>query len=363
MHAEVSAEFAEHSIRAALSAIDAIGVAIVEHVMQSRQRLPQKVLPLFAGRLAEAPAESSIGTAFLKAFNAAIVPLSWGRVEADEGRQNWAACDSEIQWCTSQGLRIGGGPLLELSRRALPDWIYLWENDFDNLMMVAGDYVRAAVNRYRGKVHFWNAAGRIITGDALGLEEEQQVRLAVRAVEVIRSVDTQTPVIVSFDQPWAEYMARRESDLAPLQFADALVRSDLGISGIGLEINFGTSPAATLPRDLLGVQQPVGSLDHTWVAALGFACRAGRKIRIHTGRAATLVGNLPADSRSAADRAGRDLEPAARSGSGRFSADGLGRSQRSGEAELRDACRAAEAIFGLGAFATEIPQAVLAASD
>jgi hypothetical protein len=83
------------------------------------------------------------------------------------------------------------------------------------------------------------------------LGEEQRVRLAVRAVEVIRSVDTQTPVIVSFDQPWAEYMARRESDLAPLQFAEALVRSDLGISGIGLEINIGTSPAATLPRDLL----------------------------------------------------------------------------------------------------------------
>jgi len=73
----------------------------------------------------------------------------------------------------------------------------------------------------------------------------------VRAVEVIRSLDPQTPVIVSLDQPWAEFMARREVELSSLQFADAVVRSGLGLSGIGMEINLGTAAQATLPRDLL----------------------------------------------------------------------------------------------------------------
>jgi hypothetical protein len=248
---EQSAGWANHSIRAALSAINVVCAAMVERIQQIRQKQAQKVVPLFAGRLGDDVPAANSAKEFLAAFNSAIVPFSWGKVEADEGRQDWGPSDAQIQWCQSQGLRIGGGPLLELRKSALPNWLYLWEGDFENLLMVAGDFIRSVVNRYRGKVNFWNAAGRVVTGEALGLEEEQKLRLVVRAIEVIRSADPNAPVVVSFDQPWAEFMMRRDSDLPPQSFADALVRSDLGLAGIGLEINVGLGPAATLPRDLL----------------------------------------------------------------------------------------------------------------
>ena len=245
-----SAEQAEQAIVAALAAIDSISLAVVEHVAELRQRQPSKVVPLFAVRLGESAPSPAVAAPLLAGFNAATIPFSWGKIEADEGRQNWAFADAKLQWCQSHGLRICGGPLIELERRTLPDWIYLWEGDFENLLIVAGDYVRTVVQRYRGKVHFWNATGRLITGDALDLDEEQKLQLAGRVIETIRSVDTQAPVLVSFDQPWAEYMSRRDAELSPLQFAEALVRSNLGIAGIGLEINLGTAPHATLPRDL-----------------------------------------------------------------------------------------------------------------
>jgi Glycosyl hydrolase family 10 len=242
---------AEKSIAVCLTAIDEMAAAIVDQVSLARQRQSQRVVPLFAGRLGKRIPDAAITAAFSAAFNAAAVPFSWSHVEADEGRQDWRICDAQLEWCQTRGLRIGGGPLIELQRHSLPDWIYLWEGDFDNLLMVASDYVRAVVTRYRGKLHFWNAGGRLVTGDALGLDEEQKLRLVLRSVEVIRMIDPSTPVIVSFDQPWAEYMARRETDLHPLQFADALVRADLGVSGVGLEINVGTGERATLPRDPL----------------------------------------------------------------------------------------------------------------
>jgi hypothetical protein len=248
---EQSAGWANHSIRSALTAIDIVTASMCERVQQVRQRQAQKVVPLFAGRLGDAVPEGVAGRAFLAAFNSAIVPFSWGKIEADEGRQNWQPSDAQVQWCQANGLRIGGGPLLELRKSSLPSWIYLWEGDFENLLMVAGDFIRSVVNRYKGKVNFWNAAGRIVTGEALSLDEEQKLRLVVRAIEVIRQTDPGMPVVVSFDQPWAEYMMRRDSDLPPQSFADALVRSDLGIAGVGLEINLGINAAATLPRDLV----------------------------------------------------------------------------------------------------------------
>jgi hypothetical protein len=58
-------------------------------------------------------------------------------------------------------------------------------------------------------------------------------------------------VLVSFDQPWAEYLSRRELDFPPVQFADALIRAHIGLTGLALEINVGYHPGGTLLRDPL----------------------------------------------------------------------------------------------------------------
>jgi hypothetical protein len=68
-------------------------------------------------------------------------------------------------------------------------------------------------------------------------------------------MDSTTPLVVSFDQPWAEYLASEHLDLAPLHFADALVRADLGLSGIGLELNVGYHPGGSIHRGPLAMSR------------------------------------------------------------------------------------------------------------
>ena len=58
----------------------------------------------------------------------------------------------------------------------------------------------------------------------------------------------------SFDQPWAEY-TRGEDHEPPLYLADTIVRSGLGVSGIGLEINLGYHPGGSYLRDWLDLHQ------------------------------------------------------------------------------------------------------------
>jgi hypothetical protein len=110
-------------------------------------------------------------------------------------------------------------------------------------------FVSEAVQRYRGKVNLWHCAAHLNSGKALALTDEQRLKLAVVALETVRKHDPRTPAIISFDQPWAEYMGSAHSDVAPLHFADALARANLGLSGLGLEIDWGYSPGGTLPRD------------------------------------------------------------------------------------------------------------------
>jgi hypothetical protein len=50
-------------------------------------------------------------------------------------------------------------------------------------------------------------------------------------------------------------LAHEQLDLAPLHFADALVRADLGLSGIGLELNVGYHPGGSVHRGPLAISR------------------------------------------------------------------------------------------------------------
>lgn len=255
---------AEAASRQAASVVeDSIGIAqrlaecYVQHAADIRQANGQPLDSLLGVNLSHEPPQRPWEKKLRTAFNAAWVPLNWMHVEAEESEADWSAYDKQMAWCRKAGMRVCGGPLLQMDHRGLPDWLCLWEGEFDNLLPIVGDYVKSAVERYQGKVHLWHAASRINGRNILSLSEEDKLRLVVHAIDVIRQTDSETPVIVSFDQPWGEYLSRVESDLSPLHIADALVRSGLGISAIGLEWNVGYHPLGTATYDVLEVSQKI----------------------------------------------------------------------------------------------------------
>jgi hypothetical protein len=246
-----AASEAQRAIKLSLETIDSLARVYTQRVMTIRHRDAPKLSTLLAGNMGCKPLSEKAARAFGSAFNSAIVPISWHDIEPDEGEFNWNDVDQQIQWCRKNGLKLCGGPLLRLDKRTLPDWLYLWEDDFENLQSYVYQFISAAVGRYRGKLQIWHCAAGMNTAGAVALTEEQKLRLTVGAIDTVRRADKTTPVIVSFDQPWAEYLRTEELDLSPLHFADALVRADLGLAGIAMEINLGYWPGGTLYRDVL----------------------------------------------------------------------------------------------------------------
>jgi hypothetical protein len=181
----------------------------------------------------------------------------WSRIEANSGTFEWDEADHQLQWCHRHKLRVFSGPLVRLDQHHLPDWLYLWEDDFDALLGYIRQYVTAVVQRYAGRVHVWQCASATNIGAGMKLSEEQKLRLTVVALDAVRRADPRAPVVVTFDRPWGEYMASHGSDLSPVHFADSLVRADLGMAGIGLEINYGYWPDGSLRHDVLEVSRLV----------------------------------------------------------------------------------------------------------
>ncbi len=248
---EDSLVLAERAIHIALTASNLLAACYAEQALAARRRLTGRPPTLVGACLGISPLAEATARKCRQVFNAANVPLTWRQIGTGRGTYSWEATDRQIQWCRSAGLSVCGGPLLQFDRRSVPDWLSACEDDFESLTDIAMELVQAIVERYRGKVDLWLGAGRVNTGEVLSLSEEEKVKLAARAVELIHSLDPTTPVLVSFDQPWAEYLSHHALDFPPLHFADALLRAGLGLTGVMLEINVGVSPGGTPLRDPL----------------------------------------------------------------------------------------------------------------
>lgn len=236
---------------------DAQEASSLEFSLSSIQaRRLNQPLPTLLGMTVESPPLDSRAMDWLKlACNTAHVAMCWSEIEQLAGTRSFAAIEHQLRKCRDLGLKIIAGPLFRPSRRSWPAWLDTRGTDFTELHRQVVEHVEATVSAFQGKVHAWHAVAGIVNDGEIRLSEEQRLRLTVSVIETIRKTDSRTPVVVSFDQPWGEYMTRRHFDLSPLHYADMLVRSELGVSGLGLEINFGYGSRATWPRDALEISR------------------------------------------------------------------------------------------------------------
>jgi len=208
---------AQKSLSLASEASQALIEVYVGQVLQNRLasgKLPTQLAVCLEGDPASAPWAPKIGPS----FNAAQLQCTWKSLAPTEGKNRWEEIDAQLAWATRQKLAVQAGPLIDLRSGALPDWIWLWSGDFDAI---------------------------------LGMAEEDQIRLTARLLQVARQADPSAQFVVGLDRPWAEWMASSSFQLGPLHLADYLVRAELGMAGVALEIAPGFSAPGSHLRDLM----------------------------------------------------------------------------------------------------------------
>jgi hypothetical protein len=253
--AESNANEIQNALRIALDSSQLLATAYADQLITVRRRATGRLPALLGGTLGGPDMDDAAARSFAAAFNLAVVPLYWRDVEAREGTFDWSASDRQIEWCRQQGMRVCAGPLFQPDTRGLPDWVYLWDDDFESLLAAAGQFIDAAVKRYRDKVDLWHCAARVNNSQVLHFSEEEKLRLVAWIVCRLRQLDPEHPPMIGIDQPWGEYLGRRAVDLAPIQFVDQLVRARLDFKAIFLEMNFGCFAGGSLLRSEIEVSR------------------------------------------------------------------------------------------------------------
>jgi hypothetical protein len=242
---------AQASLDAAAAAGDMLIDAYTSQILQSRLASTSR-LPTHLGCVIEdtTPQRGSVAVDWPGTFNMIHVSVPWKQVAPTEGQYRWDSLDSRLAWARRAGLAVEVGPLIEFRYGALPDWISLWEGDSETIGGLVAEFVQQVVQRYRGRVPLWHLVHRPASGDILGLTEEEQIRITARAIQVGRQTDPGAQFAIGIDRPWADWMGSSHFQLGPLHLCDYLLRADLGLSAVTIEIAPGFSPPGSHMRDL-----------------------------------------------------------------------------------------------------------------
>ncbi len=246
-------------------ALDLLAEDYAKRSIDNRKQKEPKLGTLLAGSLfpldSDETASQSIPSQelFLQTFNAAAVQFRWAELEKRKGEFDFDRLVHIVSDCQKAGIKTIGGPLIDFKKELLPDWILEDENDFDSLQHFALNYVERTVSRLRGTVQLWNCMSGINNDGPIPMDDEQIMRLSLAILQKVRGTDPETPAIISFDQPFGEYLRRPNRGIPAMKVAETLIRSGLGIAGVGLDIKLNYDQYGTMPRSAIDFSQNLDS--------------------------------------------------------------------------------------------------------
>jgi len=241
-------------IEAASLLADRLTGALTDYRIRARMSAKEPLATLLGCRLS-APLSPAEAEEYAICFNAVRIVPNWKQIEREEANFNWSQLDPLIRWASAAGLAISLGPLVDLSAETVPDWILASAGDFPNLAALYTDFVGTLVARYRDRCRHWELFSGFNHRDAIGLGEDDRLRLAARLLETAPEVDSQAGWTFGVRQPFGDYLLDPRLRYSPFGFADTLLRTGFEVAALELDLTPDSGRGGGLPRDPLDVLQ------------------------------------------------------------------------------------------------------------
>lgn len=182
------------------------------------------------------------------------MPMRWLELEPEEGEQAFGPTDRWIEWALKVAkLPVVGGPLLDFRINSTPDWLYIWENDYETLREMIYEHVQAVVTRYRRTISRWTICSGLNTGTSFKLSPEQVMDLTRSCAFIVRKLHPQARIQVEISQPWGEYFSLNRRSVPPLVYADTLIQAGVPLDIIALRLQIAQPLPGQMTRDLMAI--------------------------------------------------------------------------------------------------------------
>ncbi len=257
--AERAARHADESLRIALWAAEEMA-AFHASVFLKRRQSTGGFGRAFLGVTLPDGCRSLPCAQFTELCDFVCVPFVWRSIRPTEHGPTWDALDACVKTCATAKLALRGGPLLAFGVRSVPDWMYIWENDFESIYEAAREHVEQCVRRYAKQFGSWIVASGLQADNVFGFSFEQMMELTRMAATVTKQIAPRSQVLIDLTQPWGEYYARNQQTIPPALYAEMAVQSGISFDGFGLQLLFGIDSDGFHLRDPFQVSALIDKL-------------------------------------------------------------------------------------------------------
>lgn len=182
------------------------------------------------------------------------IPMRWVEMEPEEGKYSFTKTDRWIEWAVRKAkMPIIGGPVIDFRPTSVPEWLYIWENDYETMRELVYEHIRHIVTRYRRTIPTWLIASGIHANDGIAFGFDQIMDLTRICVLATRKLHPAAKVYVEISRPWGEYHASSRRSLPPLLYAEMIQQAGIPVDGLALCIQMGDPQSGQVARDLMAV--------------------------------------------------------------------------------------------------------------
>ncbi len=180
------------------------------------------------------------------------MPMRWVEMEPAEGEYAFARTDRWIEWAIRTAkLPVVAGPVVDFRPQSVPDWLYIWENDYETLRELVYEHMKAVVTRYRRTISRWTVCSGLHANRNFSFTFEQMIDLTRICVLVVRKLHPKAKVHVEIVEPWGEHHSSDRRSLPPTLYAEMLAQAGIQFDALALRVQMGVPAPGLATRDLM----------------------------------------------------------------------------------------------------------------
>ncbi len=194
----------------------------------------------------------------LEAYRRALVPnadfvrmpMWWKVIEPQEQQFNWHPIDEWMEFLRRVRLPVVAGPLVHFAEVSIPEWLYIWEHDYETVRDLLYEHIERVVGRYGPQVALWNVISGLHVNAQFSFTFDQLMDVTRMAVGLVKKIHAPARTMIELTQPWGEYYAGNQRSIPPMLYADMIVQSGIQFDVFGVQLKFGLPKDGCWQRDL-----------------------------------------------------------------------------------------------------------------
>ncbi len=199
------------------------------------------------------PTNERMRAGLLSNFDFFYLPTPWCALAPDEEGYQWRPMDSWAKWLTQHRVPVLAGPVVCFEPGHVPDWLFIWENDYETIRDLVYEHAERVVTRYRNTVAAWNVISGIHVNNHFNFNFDQIMELSRMTTMLVKNIQPAARALVGITQPFGEYYATNQRSVPPVMYANLLLQSSIRFDGFVIKLLMGQPTRGQHTRDLMQI--------------------------------------------------------------------------------------------------------------